>query len=264
MAEESLRIVSLTPSITEILFSLELGNNIVGVSSWCNYPPPALSKKKVGSFSQPNIEKIISLKPSLVLLTGLEQQPTAEKLKKLGLNFLVVYPSDVKGLFSSIREIAKATGSQRKAEQLISKINQRLDKIKAKISLIPEEERKTVFIEIWHSPIITAGAGSFLSELVELAGGINIARDTLRPYSRFSAEAVILRNPDCIILGYMVKGDPRLDWIGQRTGWENIPAVKNNMVFSGIDPDLILRPGPRFIDGVEQIYKRLYGRKEIQ
>ncbi|MEA3328257.1 MAG: cobalamin-binding protein [Candidatus Omnitrophota bacterium] len=257
-ADENPRIISLTPSTTEILFSLGLGDNIVGVTSFCNYPKQALSIEKTGSFSQPNIEKIISLNPDLILLTGLEQQPTAEKLKKLGLNFLVVYPSDIKGLYSSIRKIGRAAGSQQEAEELINKINKRLDKLKARTSLIPGYKRKTVFIEIWHDPIITAGAGSFVGELVELAGGINIAKDTLRAYSRFSAETVISRDPDCIILGYMA-GDQELKRIKQRTGWENIKAIRNNNIIGDIDPDLILRPGPRFVEGVEKIYERLYG-----
>ncbi len=261
-AEKNLRIISLAPSTTEILFELGLDKNIVGVSNYCNYPPEALTKEKVGSFSQPSIEKIISLKPDLILVAGLEQQPVADKLKKLRLNFLLVYPSDTKGLISSIRKIGIASGSPKKAEDLIEKINGQIDKLKKKVQQIAVDKRKSVFIEIWNDPIITAGKGSFVNELIELAGGINIAGDVPRSYSMVSPELVISQNPDCIILGYM-KSNSRFDnyeqqKIKMRAGWENISAVKNDKIFSDIDPDLILRPGPRFVRGAEEIYKRLY------
>jgi iron complex transport system substrate-binding protein len=257
-AEKNLRIVSLAPSITEILFALGLGEDIVGVSSHCNYPQEALAKEKIGSFSHPSIEKIINLRPDLILLTGLEQQLIAEKLKKLKLNFLLVYPSNIEGLLSSIRKIGKATGSEDKAGHLINEINRGLNELKEKVGQIPQDNRKTVFIELWYNPIITAGGGSFVNELIELAGGINIVSDTPRAYSMVSPELVISRNPDCIILGYMERVSFGKQRINARIGWENISAVKNDKIFNNIDPDLILRPGPRCIQGAREIYRRLY------
>lgn len=257
-AEKNLRIISLAPSITEILFALDLDEDIVGVSSHCDYPQGVLAKEKVGSFSQPNIEKIISLRPDLILLTGLEQQLIAEKLKKLKLNFLLVYPSNIEGLLSSIRKIGEATGSQHEAEYLINEINEQVDELKEKVGQIPQDNRKTVFIEIWYDPIITTGGSSFVNELIELAGGINIASDTPRAYSMISPELVISRNPDCIILGYMNQVSFNEQRIKARTGWENISAVRNGKIFNNIDPDLILRPGPRCIQGAREIYRRLY------
>ena len=260
-AEKNLRIISLAPSTTEILFELGLDKNIVGVSNYCDYPPEALTKEKVGSFSQPSIEKIISLKPDLILVAGLEQQPAADKLKKLRLNFLLVYPSDTKGLISSIRKIGAASGCPKKAEALIEKINGQINRLKKKVQQIPIDKRKTVFIEIWNDPIITAGKGSFVNELIGLAGGINIAADIPRSYSMISPEVVISQNPDCIILGYMSpdsNNNYKQQKIKMRTGWKNISALKNDKIFSDINPDLILRPGPRCVRGAEEIYKRLY------
>lgn len=255
-----LRIISLAPSITEILFELGLSKNIVGVTSYCNYPKEALNIERVGTFSEPNIEKILSSRPDLILTTGLEQQPTVEKLKKLKLNVEVIYPSNIEELFDSIRKIGKITETETRAERLITEMKARIGKVKAKVAQIPREKRKKVFVELWYDPITTAGPGSYVDELIELAGGINIAYDTLRPYSRFNPELVIARNPDCIILGYMAQKDRGPGEVLRRFGWGSISAIKNGKVFCDIDPDLLVRPGPRLVDGLEEIYKRLYER----
>lgn len=256
----ALRIISLAPSITEILFELGLGQNLVGLTSFCNYPEEALDIESVGTFSEPNIEKIISLRPDLVLTTGLEQQMVIEKLKKIRLNVVVIYPSNIEELFTSIREIGEITETSARAEQLIAGMEARIEEVREKVALISPDKRKRVFVELWYDPITTAGPGSYVDELLELAGGINIASDVVRPYSRFSPELVIARNPDCIILGYMALKDRGPEEVMKRLGWGNISAVKEGKVFSDIDPDLIVRPGPRLVDGLEEIYKRLYER----
>jgi len=258
--KEGLRIISLAPSITEILFELGLGKNLVGVTSYCNYPRETLNIEKVGTFSEPNIEKILVLNPDLIFTTGLEQQPVVEKLKKLRLNVVVIYPSNIEELFNSIKEIGKITKTETRAERLIDKMKERIDRVKAKVTQIPKEKRKKVFVELWYDPITTAGPGSCVDELIELAGGINIAYDLTRPYSMFNPELVIARNPDCIILGYMALKDRGPDGVMGRFGWGNISAVKNRKVFSDIDPDLLVRPGPRLVEGLEELYERLYER----
>lgn len=257
LAQQKLKIISLAPSTTEILFSLGLDDEIAGVSRFCNYPHRALSKEKVGSFSEPNIEKILSLKPDIIFCTGLEQAPVITKLRQLKLKVCVSDPSNLKELFISIREIGQLLDRQNKAEVLIDGMQKSIEEIGLKVSLIPKEKRQKVFVEIWHSPLMTAGRGSFIDELITLAGGINIASNTKRPYSYFSSEQVIKQNPDCIILAYMDKENP-LDLIRGRFGWSNIKAVKNNRVYNDINPDLFLRPGPRLVEGLREIYKRLY------
>jgi len=254
---KKLRIISLAPSATEILFSLGLDEEIIGVSTFCNYPPAALKKAKVGTFSQPDIEKIISLKPDIILATGIEQVSIVERLRQLKLNVFVCDPYSIEELLNTIKEIGVITKKENEAKVLIAKIEDKINLIKNKVDLMPLEKKPTVFVEIWHDPLMTAGVGSFVNELITLAGGINIAYDTPRPYSYFSAEQVIKRNPDCIILCYMVE-EATISHVKKRFGWKNIAAVKNNRIYSDINPDLFLRPGPRLVDGLEQIHNSLF------
>ncbi len=251
------RYISLAPSTTEILFALGLDDEVAGVSSYCNYPRQALSKEKVGGFSRPNLEKIVSLRPDYVFCTGLEQAPIIAELKRLGLNVYISDPANIKELISSISDIGKITGRQKEAGDLIRAMGIKIEEISAKVRLVPENKRPKVFIEVWHDPLTTAGIGSFVDEMVTLAGGRNIAYDTKRPYSIFSTEEVISRNPDCIILTYMEKEKP-LKLMEQRFGWKNVAAVKNNRIYSDIDPNILIRPGPRVAAGIEEIHKRLY------
>lgn len=254
-----LRIVSLAPATTEILFRLGLDAEIVGVSTFCNYPAQAKSKLKVGTFSQPDIEKILSLKPDLIFATGLEQAAVVENLRQLKLNVYVSDPSNIQELFTSIVEIAKRTNRQKEALSLISQMKTKIEEIKNKVSVIALQKRKRVFIEIWHDPLMTVGRGSFVDELIHLAGGINIASYVPRMYSYYSAEQVIKEDPECIILGYMLRAGSA-ETVKERLGWKNISAVKNNHIYNDINPDLFLRPGPRLIEGLEEIHKRLYSQ----
>jgi len=255
----TLRLVSLAPSTTEILFALGLDEEIVGVSSFCDYPAKARAKEKVGSFSRPNIEKIISLKPDVVFCTGLEQAPVVHDLKQLNINVVVSDPANLEELFASIKKIGASCGHEKEADELVSEMKAKIQSVAEKSALIPDDKRPAVFVEYWNNPLMTAGPGSFIDELIGLAGGRNIAYDTRQPYSHFSPELVVKRDPDCIILAYMVNDEPVRE-VKKRLGWGNIKAVKNNRVYADINPDLILRPGPRLTEGLAEIHKRLYER----
>jgi len=259
-AEAAQRYISLAPSTTEILFSLGLSDNIVGVSSYCNYPPEAKAKAKAGDFSHPDIEKIISLKPDYIFCTGLEQAQAIVELRRLKFNVYVADPANIEELLKSIRDIGRITRREKEAAALTGKMKADIEKAKANAQLIPQEKRVKVFVEIWHEPLMTAGKGSFVDELIALAGGINIAHDLPRPYCYFSAEKVVSLNPGCIILTYMDKQSP-LRLVEGRFGWKNIDAVKNKRVFNDIDPDELLRPGPRISEGVLAIQKKLYPKE---
>jgi len=260
-AGEEGRYISLSPAATEILFAIGSGNSVVGVTTYCNYPEAAKAVLKVGTFSDPNIEKIIALKPDIIFVTGLEQAPSIERLKSAGLNVFVSDPRTFSELEQSIVDMGKLTGKTQEANELVRSMQQRLDLVRAATSSIPKEKRLKVFIEIWYDPIMTAGPGSIVNELITLAGGDNIAYDTPKAYSRFSPEVIIQRNPDVIILGYMTSPDT-VDYVSTRFGWKSINAVRNSRVIADINPDLILRPGPRIIDGLELIYRRLYEKNE--
>jgi len=255
------RVISLAPSTTEILFALGLDDNIVGISSFCNYPQETENKEKVGAFSSPNIEKILSLKPDIIFCTGLQQAPAAEKLSRLGIKVYVSDPSSIAELFESIRQIASLTHSESEADELIHKMKDEIEEVRSSLKGVASGEMPKVFVEIWSHPLMTAGKGSLIDELITLAGGINIAYDTEKTYSYFTSENVIKRDPDCIILGYMQEEVP-LKMLKGRFGWQEIAAVKNNRVYNDVDPDTLFRPGPRLTEGLKEIHKRLYPGEE--
>lgn len=257
VAEKLPRYISLAPSTTEIMFALGLNNEIVAVSSYCNYPEEVKNKENVGDFSSPNLEKIVSLKPDYVFCTGLEQAQIVTELKRRNIKVYVGDPRDTAELLASIRDIGQITGKDIAAEALIKKMEREIEEISVKVRLIPKDKRKKVFLEIWHDPLTTAGRGSFIDDLLSLAGGINIAFDTRRPYSIFSPEEVIKRNPDCIILTYMDSQKP-VTLLQGRFGWKNIRAVQNNQVYNDISSDILLRPGPRVTRGIKELYEHLY------
>ncbi|MDD2679460.1 MAG: cobalamin-binding protein [Candidatus Omnitrophica bacterium] len=256
-AEAASRYISLAPSTTEILFALGLGEEIAGVSAYCNYPAEAKAKAKVGDFSHPNIEKIVSLKPDYIFCTGLEQAPVVEELKHLKLKTYVSDPASIEGLFKTIEEIGVITHREQEATALIRKMQEDIEKIRAQTKLIPQNAKVRVFVEIWPEPLMTAGKGSLIDEIISLAGGINVAHDVKRPYSNFSAEKVVSLDPQVIILAYMDRASP-LKLVEARFGWANIAAVKDKRVFNDIEPDLLLRPTPRITEGLKKLYKKLY------
>jgi iron complex transport system substrate-binding protein len=255
-AKQEIRIVSLAPSTTEILFALGSGDNIVGLSDFCDYPAEALSKEKVGTFSQPNIEKILSLKPDIVFATGLEQAPVITKLRQLHLKVYASDPSSLKELYASIIEIAVLVGKEEEGKRLVASIKTKVGEIRKGTSKMKMPERPKVFVEIWSDPLMTAGKGSLVDELVSASGGINIAGDVDRPYTYFSAEEVVRRDPDIIILTYMGSKTDVTNVAG-RFGWKDISAVRNGRVYNDIEPNLLIRPGPRVIKGLEELCKRI-------
>lgn len=255
----NLRIISLAPATTEILFSLGLGEEIVGVSSFCDYPPAALEKEKVGTFSHPNAEKILSLRPDIIFGTGLEQASAVTMLRGLGLKVYVSNPACIGELFYSIKEIGRLTGKDKEADALIAEMKRGINAVRSRCRQYRAAARPKVFIEIWNDPLLTSAKESFIDELISIAGGRNIAGDIRRAYVHFSSEGVIYRNPDCIILTYMSKKTGP-DALKNRAGWHNVAAVRENRVYNDINSDTLLRPGPRLTEGLNELEKRFYPR----
>jgi iron complex transport system substrate-binding protein len=253
-----MRIVSLTPATTEILFELGLDKEIVGVSSYCTWPDKAVDKEKVGSFSNPNIEKIIMLKPDLVILTGMEQEYIKDILSRLKIKYINVDPANLGELIFSIEKLGNATGTNPKAKMLADSIRSVISRLKRFNCNIPRSVKPKIYMEIWHDPIMCPGKNSFVDDMIETAGGINITADLNRSYSRIDPEQVILRDPDIIILTYMKQDD----WVGKtfvkRLGWEDVSAIKKRRIYADINPDIILRPGPRVVKGLLELHKRFY------
>lgn len=251
------RIVSMAPSNTEMLFAIGLNEEIVGVTKFCDYPESAKSKRKIGGYSSPNIETILTLKPDLIIATpdGYVKK-SLEVLESAGIAIFIVNPKNIDGILDTMLMLGKITGKEENARKVVEKLAIRVKYVKEKTADIPMEMRPKVFYEIGHDPIITAGPGTFVNSVITEAGGINIASDAKTDWQRYSVEAIITKEPDIIITAPHANSDNNGEMLISLDSWQRfstIPAVKNNRIYP-LYSNILLRPGPRIIDGLEAMH----------
>jgi len=260
ITQEPQRLISTAPSNTEILFALGLGDKVVGITNYANYPEEARKIEKIGEISPLNLEKIASLKPDLILAYPGLQLKEIPQLRELGFNVLGIEPLTIKETLKSIKMIANVCGISEKGKALVEDLSQRADKIKSEVSKITIPDRPKVFVGGTYETIYTPGEGTLFNELITLAGGKNIA-SSLPGWVKISPEFVAEAEPDIIIIpvGVMNPGEESKikEDISQRPGWSNIPAIKTQSIFI-VNEDLFYRAGPRLIDGLELLYEIFY------
>ncbi len=245
------RIVSLAPSTTEIAFALGVGNRLVAADTFSDYPAEARNLPKIKTYPL-NFEQVVSLQSDLVLAAGIQAQDDIKKLSDLKLNVMVVGSSKATfdGVMSDILMVGKATGTEPQAQAVVEGMKQKLDKIKGIV--VGATTQPKVYWELDATDPtkpFTPGPGSFIDDIIALAGGKNIAANAKSPYAQLSAEEIIAANPDVIILSDAAYGVTP-ESVKARGGWGSISAVKNNKVLA-IDDNLVSRPGPRIVDGLE-------------
>lgn len=241
------RIVSLAPSVTETLFALGLGDRIVGVTSYCNYPPEAETKERVGDTQRPGIEKIIALKPDLVIIvTASQLEQFVTRLDDLGVPVYVSNPSNVEDVLESIDRLGELTGSAERARYLSSSLRARIEAVRARVSQQPQPK---VLMILGNEPLITVGGTSFINDLITRAGGRSISSDEKNDYPQYSLESAVAKQPEVI---FLQSGEPDLPERLKQT-----PAARAGRVYQ-LDSDLLLRPGPRIVDGLEQMASRIH------
>ena len=251
------RIVSLAPSNTEILFALGAGSQVVGRDSFSDYPAEALSVTDIGAtYEALNTELIVSLKPDLILLAEVNAAEQVKTLEDLGLTvYYLKNPTTLEEMYANLEIVAQLIGRQPEAAELIESLKARVAAVDEKI--MPLSSRLSIFYEIDATDPAkpyTAGKGTFITLLIDRAGGYNIAAD-LDGYPQLSLEQVVAADPMFIILGDSAYGVTP-ESIATRPGWENLSAVKNNQIFP-FDDNLVSRPGPRLVDGLEALAKLL-------
>ncbi len=254
------RIVSISPACTEILFALGLGDKVVGVTSYCNYPDEATTKPQIGSFTNPNVEAIIAQSPDLVLATGGLQADMLDRMTSLGLAVYAVNPLTFADTVAGIRAIGQLTGAQAKAEEIASDMERREAVITASVEKARQEGKgqPRAFYEIFYeNGAWTAGTQSVVSDLIKIAGGINIGDVESSDYYQFSVESLMASNPDVYLVGSGSMSNP--GDVTTRSGWDRMNAVRDGHVYV-LDDDLIYRTGPRLIEGLEAIYAALNGQ----
>jgi iron complex transport system substrate-binding protein len=255
---DALRIVSLAPSVTEILFALHAEDSLVGATDRCDFPADAARIERVGGFGSPNIETLLALSPDLVIASGLERSDTASLLQRSGIRVLDLQIRTFDELFEAIQKIGVATNSVDQAERIVAQMQDDIKTVERQHASPAPERRPRVFVEITDHPLITAGGVSFLDELIARAGGVNVAHELPQAYSRISPEKVIAWNPDVILVARMHRATNAAAELSSRIGWDQIDAIKKGRIISDIDPDLLFRPGPRLIDGVKALSARLH------
>lgn len=253
------RIVSLGPSNTEILFAIGAGDQVVGVTRFCNYPAEAQSRTQIGGVTAKSIsvETVVSLRPDLVFALGESQIPVIEALERAGIPVFALDSERLESVYAAIEMAGLLTGHSAEADEVVAAMKKRVAAVTAKVEAIPEAERPLVFYEVWNEPLMTAGPQSFIGELIELAGGRNIIEEASEQYPEISSEIVIQRDP-AVILGPDSRGDEfTVEQILARPGWEKIRAVRENRIYL-LDGDIVSRPGPRLVDALEEIAVALY------
>lgn len=252
------RIVSLAPSLTEILFALGLEDKIAGVTLNCDYPPEALQKPKLGSYWQPDTEAVIAARPDLVITLQIEQHKgLAGSLKGLGYSVLALKIEKIEELFTATQKIGIATGCKQRAKELIENISSKLNHLKSKYN---STNKPKVLWVVQTEPLRVVGKNTFVNELIELIGAENAIGPTIQQYPPISTEELLACNAEVIIQSAMGPKDIAVQQQQADVFWSQWPglqALKNNKIHV-VDSDIVLRLGPRLPQGAEMISKYLY------
>ena len=244
------RIISLAPNLTEVLFELGAGEELVGVTRFCTYPPAAQKKEKIGDFINPNLEKIVALKPDLILAERWPSSKIVPRLRQIGLNVIeTTSPKSVAGIYQLIDEVGTAIGKRDRAQTLIKGMRQRIRAIEARGKSFPR--RPLLYIEI-DPPSWTVGRNSFINEAVFICGARNIFDDSERPALQVSREVVAERNPEII-----VSFDTAASEIRSRPGWSQIKAIREGNIIDGLNRNLLTHGNHRLVEGMEELQRRL-------
>ena len=260
------RIVSLAPSNTEIIFALGLGDRLVGITEYCNYPPEAAEKPSIGGFSTPNIEEVVALAPDLILATSIHESEIIPQLESQGLTVVALAPKTFDDVLDSIALAGKVTGKEEKATELLMEMQNRIKMITDKTINLPEKEVLRVFYLTWHDPLMTSGGDTLINELIKMAGGINIFSE-VSGAETVDLEVLITRNPQVMIAGTgMGSGEEQgLQFLETESRLQDTEAIQNGRIY-GVHQDLTGRAGTRIVDGLEQfarcIHPEIFGEPD--
>lgn len=254
------RTVMLSPGAVEIMFAMGAGDMVVGVSEYCDYPPEVRDLPKVGDFLNPNLEAIVAAKPDIIITTGGVQRELVLRLRRVGVPNVMLYPHSVEEMLRGVAVLGAVFRREEAAARLARDLRERIAGVARRVEEIPEAARPKVYFEMSGEPLMAIGGRGYVADLISRAGGVNIMGDSAQEYPRISAEHVIRENPDVIILSSygMASAAVPAEIVGRRPGWENLSAVKSRRVHADLDMDLFMRPGPRLVDGLEEMFRRFH------
>jgi len=256
-------VVSLQPNNTEILFALGLGDRVVAVTKYCDYPPAAKTKPQVGDLLSPSVERILSFKPDLVLVGQGTDMRVVEALDDLHVPTFAVHPKTVEDVFQAIGDIGTLCGVENEAKRLNASLRARLERVTSKTATLAPSERPRVLYGYPEVPFYTASGRTFIGDVIRLAGGANVAESSQAEWPALGLEALIKADPEVIISGYssdyLSKEEASRRWeaLKRQATWQAISAVRSGRIYL-LDLDPLLRPGPRVIDALEQVARCLH------
>ncbi len=254
LARPPARVISLAPSVTEILFALGAGEQVVGVTEFCDYPLQAQAKPKVG-YARPNLESVVALMPDIILVPRDFLEPAfLGKLEELNINVFVLQATTIEGVAAQVTTIGRMLDRVAQANDLVGVIRERLVRIKARTGELPK--RRVLYV-LNSEPLITVGPGSFIHHMLEVAGGANVAAESGAAYPRLSVEAVLKQDPEVLL--FPAGGGESIPEMEQQLWqrWTTMSAVKDRR-FATVPTDLVNRPGPRIVDGLEALARAIH------
>ena len=248
------RLVSLAPSVTETLFHLGFGQHIVGDTDYCEYPPEAKLKPHVGSILNPSLEKVVSLKPDLVLGSPeANRRETADRLERLGIPFYGVTARTVDQTLRSILDLGRLLGRETEAKRLVNDLEQRIQAVSRRVR---DRQAPRVLFVVWYRPLTTAGARTFISDVIRCAGGEPISQGLAGEWPKLGLEEALRLDPDVILFPRSESFSPDLKEFESLPGWRNLRAVKLRRMY--IISDSIIRPSPRLVNSLEEVARILH------
>lgn len=249
------RIVSLSPTNTEIVFALGAGEKLVGVTSYCDYPEEAKLIDKIGDFENPNIELIKKMNPDLVLAGGFLQEDLMAALEGLNIPVASTEAAGVETIFDSIAMIGKLVGEETNAEELINSIKKDIEDIENNVM---NQEKPKVFYLVWKDPLFTAGQGTYINEIIQIAGGQNIAA-VVEGWAQYSFEELLKQNPDLLIAAYHSTDEGmRKEDIMNDELFSKLPCVKDGKIHVMSDDNIVSRPGPRVVEAIREMAEAMH------
>jgi len=269
------RIVSLAPNVTETLFALGVGDRVVAVTEWCDYPPEARTKPKVGGYIDFSIERVVALEPDLVIGAHGIPLERLERLKALGIQVYAENPTTFEQTMAQIESLGWVVGAQERAAEIVAGMRRDIDAVTARVAGLGDAHRPRVMYGSWEAPVFAAGPGNFIDEAIRMAGGANIAADAGTPWPvGYSIEKIVAHDPEIIVRGIdatkglsMGERARTIDALRADPVWGGMTAVKTGRVY-WIDENLLVRPGPRLTGGLQRlarfIHPRLFTPTETQ
>ena len=250
------RVVSLTPSATEILFAVGAGDRVVGITSYCNYPPESSSKTRVGGFSGKTVsaESIVALKPDLVIISGGMHAKVQVLLEAVGIRTFAIEPLGLEDVYGDIAAIGTLTGEEARALWVVADMKGRIESV---VAAVRGRTRPKVFWELWDDPLMSAGGPTFINEAISMAGGDNIFAERREQWPMVSLEQLLARKPDWILSGDDHGDKVNVAALRSRALWASIPAVAAGRIAT-VESDAVNRGGPRLADAVEAIARILH------